>query len=558
MRQRTNIFYHLLAVLALASGCKKINSYLDKAESGGITEEQAFANFSEAQQFLANVYSSGLGNGDWFAPTNTTLDNSFCFTAATDDARCQYNYTYAPIVFNNGSLSPTNNPIDNWSKEYQAIRKVNDFLAHIDAVPVQDDNEAAGRSRMKGEGYFLRAYFYAELYKRYGAVPLITRVLSISDDLNIPRNTDDETVAFIVASCDSAVTLLPASYPPNNLGRATSGAAMMLKARTQLFAASLLHNPSNDPQKWRNAAASARAVMDLNIYHLADSFKTMLHTRASPEIIFQSTINQVFKVATDDWVRVQQPPGQGGGWANTQPLQNLVDAYEMKNGLPITDPASGYDPGNPYKDRDPRLAQTVIYNGMKWAGATIYTYVNSGANGLNYKAGATQTGYYMGGKMLDETSTLLTSYQPGSHYWVFMRYAETLLDYAEAQNEAVGPDPSVYDAVNQVRGRKSVNMPPLPAGLSQDEMREKIRHERRIEMALEDTRFWDIRRWRIGTQVMNDANGMRITKNTDGSYTYVPFLVESRVYKPAFDLFPIPQAEMQKNKALVQNEGYTN
>jgi hypothetical protein len=195
---------------------------------------------------------------------------------------------------------------------------------------------------------------------------------------------------------------------------------------------------------------------------------------------------------------------------------------------------------------------------MKWAGATIYTYVNSGANGLNYKAGATQTGYYMGGKMLDETSTLLTSYQPGSHYWVFMRYAETLLDYAEAQNEAVGPDQSVYDAVNQVRGRKSVNMPPLPAGLSQDEMRERIRHERRIEMALEDTRFWDIRRWRIGAQVMNAANGMRITKNTDGSYTYAPFLVENRVYKPAFDLFPIPQAEMQKNKALVQNEGYTN
>ncbi|HEY0272287.1 MAG TPA: RagB/SusD family nutrient uptake outer membrane protein, partial [Chitinophaga sp.] len=189
-----------------------------------------------------------------------------------------------------------------------------------------------------------------------------------------------------------------------------------------------------------------------------------------------------------------------------------------------------------------------------WAGATIYTYVGSGADGLNYKAGSTQTGYYLGGKMLDETSTLITSYQPGSHFWVFMRYAETLLDYAEAQNEASGPDQTVYAAIDSIRHR--AGMPSLPTGLSRDAMRERIRHERRIEMALEDTRFWDIRRWRIGTQVMKVANGMRITKNPDGTYHYAPFLVEDRIYKPAFDLFPIPQTEMEKNKALVQNEGY--
>lgn len=545
-----HIVFGGLTALALLSGCKKVNSYLDKAESGGITEDQVFSNYNEAQQFLANVYSSGLGSGDWFP------GSSFTFTAATDDARCQYNYTYAPVVFTNGTLSPTNNPIDGWAKYYQAIRKANDFLAHIDVVPDDGDpNEADGKTRMKGEAYFLRAFYYAELYKRYGRVPLISKVLTIDDNLNIPRNTDEETAAFITGNCDSAANLLPATYPATNLGRATKGAAMMLKARTLLFAASLLHNPSNDKQKWQAAAAAAKAVMDLGIYHLADSFKTMLHTRESPEIIFQNTINQVYKVVSDDWVRIQQPPGQGGGWANTQPLQDLVDAYEMNNGLPITEPASGYDPQNPYVNRDPRFAQTVIYNGIKWAGVNIYTYVNSGANGLNYKAGATQTGYYMGGKMLDETSTLITSYLPGSHFWVYMRYAETLLDYAEAQNEATGPDQSVYDAVNQVRGRKSVNMPALPAGLTQDQMRDHIRHERRIEMALEDTRFWDIRRWRIGTQVMNTANGMRINK-TGSTYTYAPFLVENRVYLPAFDLWPIPQTELLKNKALVQNDGY--
>jgi hypothetical protein len=161
----------------------------------------------------------------------------------------------------------------------------------------------------------------------------------------------------------------------------------------------------------------------------------------------------------------------------------------------------------------------------------------------------------MGGKMLDESSTLISSYKPGSHYWVFMRYAETLLDYAEAQNEAVGPDQSVYDAINEIRQRPSVNMPPLPDNLSQDEMRDAIRHERRIEMALEDTRFWDIRRWKIGNDVMKAAYGMKITKS--GSvYTYEKFLVEDRVWHEAFNYFPIPQTEMQRNKALVQNPGY--
>ncbi|HTI94472.1 MAG TPA: RagB/SusD family nutrient uptake outer membrane protein [Puia sp.] len=542
----------LIFLIMMITSCKKVGSYLDKAESGGTTEDQVFANYVQAQGFLANVYSAGLGTGDWFAG-----NNAFTWTAATDDARCQYNYAYAPIVYTNGSLSPTNNPIDAWPKYFQAIRKANDFLEHIDVVPTNNDpNLQEGKMRMKGEAYFLRAYYYAELYKRYGRVPLIDKVLSIDDDLNIPRSTDEQTVAFIVKNCDSASLLLPVSYPANNLGRATKGAAMMLKARTQLFAASLLHNASNDVQKWKDAAASAKAVMDLGVYHLVDNYKTMLHTRQSTEIIFQNTVNQVFKVATDDWVRVQQPPGQGGGWANTQPLQDLVDAYEMKNGLAITDPASGYDPQNPYKNRDPRMAMTVIYNGAPWAGTTIYTYVGSGANALNFKAGCTQTGYYMGGKMLDETSTLITSYVSGSHFWVYMRYGETLLDYAEAQNEAVGPDQSVYDAINAIRGRTSVAMPPLPAGLTKDQMREKIRHERRIEMALEDSRFWDVRRWRIGQQVMTAANGMRATKNANGTYTYAPFLVENRVYKPAYDLWPILQTELLKNKALVQNDGY--
>lgn len=223
----------------------------------------------------------------------------------------------------------------------------------------------------------------------------------------------------------------------------------------------------------------------------------------------------------------------------------------------ITDPTSGYDATKPYVGRDPRFYQSIIYDGCKWAGATINTYVGSGVDGLNYNnnAAATKTGYYVA-KLLDENATLITSYKPGSHYWVFMRYAEALLNYAEAKNEALGaPDQTVYDAVNQIRDRNNVKMPALPTGLSKEEMRQRIRHERRIELAFETHRFWDLRRWRSGTQEGTAAYGMRVTKSGT-VYTYEKFLLENRVYRPAFDLFPIPQTEREKNQALTQNQGY--
>lgn len=538
-----------IAVISITGACKKVTSYLDKAESGGISEEQVFGNYIQTDGFLANIYATGIGAGDWMPVY------SFTYAAACDEAKCPYNFSYGTVNFTNGLISPTNNPVDIWGATYQNIRKTNVFLAHIDNVPTSDPKQDAGKMRMKGEAYFLRAFFYQELYKRYGAVPLIDAVLNIDDDLQLPRNTDEEVVDFIVKDCDSAAALLPATYSADNLGRATKGAALLLKSRVLLYAASLLHNPDKKPEKWQRAADAAKAVMDLNLYRLDDNYKTLFHTRLSPEVIFQSTINQVWKVVANDWVRQTEPPSQGGGWGNLQPLQNIVDDYEMTNGKMITDPASGYDPNNPYVNRDPRFYQSIIYNGCKWAGATINTYVGAGVDGLNYNSASTKTGYYVA-KLLDENATLITSYKPGSHYWVFMRYAEALLNYAEAKNEVSGaPDQSVYDAVNQIRARKNVNMPPLPAGLSKDEMRQRIRHERRIELAFETHRFWDLRRWRIGTQEGTVAYGMRITK-TGTTFKYEKFVVENRVYQPAFDLFPIPQAEREKDQALTQNEGY--
>jgi hypothetical protein len=551
LTMRYKHFFWMLCLISWAGACNKTNSYLDKAETGGIPEDQVFNNYLQTEGFLANIYYSGINSGDWMPVY------SFTYAAACDEAKCPYNFSYGTVNFTSGLTSPTNNPVDIWAKSYQNIRKANILLKHIDDVPANDVNQEAGKTRMKGEAFFLRAFFYHELYKRYGAVPLVDVPLNKEDDLQLPRNKEEEVVAFIINDCDSAATLLPATYAATNLGRATKGAALMLKSRILLYAASLLHNPENKPEKWQQAADAAKAVMDLNVYRLDDNYKTLFHKRTSPEVIFQSTINQVWKSVDNDWVRHTQPPSQGGGWGNLQPLQNLVDEYEMKNGKYITDPSSGYNPANPYVNRDPRFSQSIIYNGCKWSGATINTYVGSGVDGLNNTANAasTKTGYYVA-KLLDENSTLITSYKPGSHYWVFMRYAEALLNYAEAKNEALSsPDHSVYDAINQVRARKNVGMPPLPAGLSKDEMRQRIRHERRIELAFEAHRFWDLRRWRIGMQEGTAAYGMRITKSGT-TFTYEKFLVENRVYKPAFDLFPVPQSEIEKDRQLSQNTGY--
>lgn len=548
---RTNKYIWLLCCMLLTSmtACKKANSYLDKAESGGISDKELFSDYAQTEAFLANIYATGIGAGDWMPVY------SFTYAAACDEAKCPYPFAYGTINYTNGLISPTNNPIDIWAKSYQNIRKVNIFLQHIDDLPVNSQAQEEGKSRMKGEAHFMRAFFYHELYRRYGAVPLLDRPLNIDEDLQIPRNSEDEVVEFIVKDCETAASLLPATYSAANLGRAPKGAAMLLKSRVLLYAASLLHNPENKPEKWQRAAAGAKAVMDMNVYRLDNNYKTLFHTRTSPEIIFQSTVNHVWKVVDNDWVRHTEPPSQGGGWGNLQPLQNLVDDYEMSNGKYITDPSSGYDAAKPYVGRDPRFYQSIIYDGCKWAGATINTYVGSGVDGLNYSTAATKTGYYVA-KLLDETATLITSYKPGSHYWVFMRYAEALLNYAEAQNEALSaPDQSVYDAINMIRDRANVKMPPLQTGLSKEEMRERIRHERRIELAFETHRFWDLRRWRIGTQEGTNAYGMKVTKSGT-VYTYEKFLLENRVYRPAFDLFPIPQTEREKDKALTQNPGY--
>ncbi|TDQ80168.1 RagB/SusD family nutrient uptake outer membrane protein [Sphingobacterium yanglingense] len=527
--------YFIIAILFCSCD---FNGYLDKAETGGLTEDEVFGDYIQTERFLANIYGD-LAN-DWMPA------NSFTYAAASDEAKCPVIYFNGPQVYTRGLLSPTYNPIDNWNALYASIRKVNRFINKIDQIPTVNSVQRDGKVRMKGEAHFLRAYFYLELFKRYGQVPLIDRVLQISDDLSLPRNTVDEVVAFIVGDCEAAIPLLPVVHSSNNLGRATKGASLMLKARTYLLAASPLHNPTDDQSKWQMAAHAAKEIMDLNVYDVDADYSGLFHKRSAKNLIFQSNFNN------DGWVKNMFIPSMHGvAWI--QPLQNLVDAYEMKNGLSIQEAGSGYDINNPYVGRDPRFYLSILYNGSTWKGETVQTYVG-GLDGLTSAEGSlTQTGYYLR-KLIDENAAVAPDYRAGDHYWIYMRYEDVLLMYAEAANEALAaPDDATHAAINRVRSR--VGMPNLPPNLDKIQMRERIRRERQIELAFESSRFWDIRRWKIGEEVMPKAMGMRILKN-GATYSYEPFLVENRIYRNTYNLFPIPQPEINKNENMHQNVGY--
>lgn len=527
-------------------GCD-IDKYLDKAESGGLTLEEVFGDYAQAEKFLSNIYAQ------------LPVDYTNKYTNASDDSESPHG-TAGENQINNGVFSPASNPFNNWTATYQAIRSANIFLQNADRIPVVNQNQSTGKPRMIGEATFLRAYFYAELFRRWGGVPLITEPLDINQSMQIPRNTAAEVVDFLIQECDKAADLLELEYPSIHLGRATKGAALALKSRVLLHYASALHNPSNDPQLWQQAADAAKAVIDLDFYALHNDYKALFHTRTSREIIFQSTVNYTnFTLQTF-------VPSQGGQVGIT-PLQNLVDMYEMTNGelpflsenpgiAPTINPASGYNPERPYENRDPRFYMSILFNGATWRQQPVYTYQGAPLDGIGGGFNNTTTGYYLA-KMVDQNSSRTPTIQNGNYYWIYFRYAEILLNYAEALNEALSaPNSEVYRAINEIRERPGVNMPRIPAELSKAQMRKRIRNERRIELAFEGQRYFDLKRWRIGAQVVPNAYGMHITRRDDGSFVYNRFLVENRVYPNHFDLFPIMQTEINRNNALEQNPDY--
>jgi hypothetical protein len=357
---------------------------------------------------------------------------------------------------------------------------------------------------------------------------------------------------------------LPASqadWGAADKGRATAGAALALKSRVLLYAASPFYNPSGDATKWAAAAAAAKQVIDLNKNALLPLAQlgslwdfSVAASNYSAEVIFATSVSATNSIESNN------APISYEGKGRTDPTQELVNAFEMKvSGKPITDNTSGYSATDPYSTtgaaaRDPRLALFIIYNGQSFKSKAVETFIG-GKDNVPTNINNTKTGYYLR-KFLSESAAWATGTTAVNRNrpWIFFRYAEILLNYAEALNEASGPVPDVYTYINQVRTR--AGMPNLPIGLSKDDMRIRIQNERRVELCFEGHRFFDVRRWKKGDEFFNKpVTGIQITK-TGTALSYTPFTVESRTFADKNYLFPIPQIELVKVTKLMQNTGY--
>ncbi len=502
----------------------------------------------------------------------TMIDNNL-FAAVSDEAQ-----NVTPVSetqrFNEGSWSAYYNPDDYYSKAYQGIHDVNYYLENsVDYVKRlalnRDTMNATGLTQYKtdvkncnwlrNEAKALRAYYYFELMKRYGGVPLITHTYELNENANLPRESVDNIVKAIVNDIDEVKDELVVNWKTVGFsdmeGRLTKGAALSIKARALLYAASPLFNPDNNLEKWEAAAQACYDIISMNEYKLHTSYASLFTTKitnTSKETIWAIRMGQ-----TNAFERANYPVGTPGGSTGICPSQNLVSAYEYK-----TEP----NPDNPYEGLDPRFAFSIVYNNSQWNGRTIEMW--SGGQDDPVKLKTSPTGYYLR-KFLNENQNLVNDAKE-IRSWIVFRYAETLLNYAEAMNEAYGPDndPKGYgktarEAVNEIRNRSGVRMPAVTVPFGNIlAMREAIKHERRIELAFEDHRYWDLKRWDDAKNVLNEpVRGIKVTKNMEDenpSFSYSEYEVSKRVFvAPKMNLYPIPQSEIVKSQnVLTQNPNW--
>jgi len=392
---------------------------------------------------------------------------------------------------------------------------------------------------------------------RWGEVPLLSQVQNPFNDpeaIYYKRNAVGEVVEAITKDLDEAAALLPVTYSarPNNWGRASKMIALALKGRVLLYHASPLFNPAGDQVRWQAAATACKAALDTalnNGYTLNGSYGEIFTQYFNKEVIWSRPAPGAFG---DGGIDREMNPRGANGYGNINPVQELVNDYEMKStGLPITDAASGYNPQRPYDGRDPRFYATILYPGAMWKGRLLDPNDADAP-----RSGQISTNYWPR-KYLLESVNLFAGTGASDRKWVLLRTAELYLNYAEAQNEAAGPGTEVNDAVNAVRAR--ADMPDF-AGGSKETVREKIRHERRIELALEDHRFWDVRRWKIAEVVDNkEIHGVTVSGSGNVTYTYP--VIEKRVFDTRRNYWlPVPQNEIDKvsgrNTGFSQTQGW--
>lgn len=560
----TKFFRYVFVSMAVGSAFTlcSCNDFLDREEDSFIGKTATFDSYNRTKQYLTYAYSllpEGLNRFSGGALLGAATDDA-CFAIESSNIQ----------QFNNGSWNALSNPDNVWDRYFAGIAKcctllensnhINLDISRLDpAKRVEYENNLKDIRMWRAEAHFLRAYFNFELLKRYGPIPIIKSTLDINKDYSdTPRPTMKEVVEFIANDCDMAadsLELTPWRNMNDAFGRATKGAALALKSRLLLYAASPLYvdfgdideaNKPSDATLWKAAADAAKAVIDLNQYELASAYDDLFKNDfQNKEYIF------VRRYPSNSDFEKSNFPVSYGGKGGTNPSQNLIDDYEMLDGTAFdwNDPVKA---AHPFENRDERLLATVLMNGVLFKGKRVATYPG-GADAMP-NPNATKTGYYLR-KFLNENVNIQTGGGSDGHVVPLFRLAEIYLNYAEALNEYDPTNPDIAVYLNKIRER--VSLPDVPSGLTQEQMRTLIHHERRVELAFEEHRFWDVRRWKVASSTLGaPVKGVKITQDDAGNFTYSPVQVEQRVFQPKMYWYPIPQSEVLKLHHWEQNKGW--
>ncbi|MFO7657737.1 MAG: RagB/SusD family nutrient uptake outer membrane protein [Bacteroidales bacterium] len=596
---------HILVTLLVLIVCFSCgDDFLENESNELLTDANQWATEKNADIFLNDIYGS-------LPRWNNTPDQLDNYTDDNDAGPYWQSASWKQGVLTPTVPAFTYTQFDalcdwaNWRNAFIQIRKCNLFLQKVKENS-ENYTDAVWYKKRIDEARFIRAFTYSYMMMHYGGLPIITHPqnrTTEADKLGQPRSTFEETVNFISSELDSIVknNALPLKYNANDpdAGRVTLGAALVLKGYVELFAASPAFNAdipaaangtgatteqiklagygNYDVQRWAKAAATNKQFIESfeGTYKLFPNLATFW-TEANEyneEVIFdkqhikQSALASNFEVFGGVvWILESY-----FCWGNYCPTQELVDDFVMANGKPITDPTSGYDTLHPYVNREKRFYDFIVYNGAPYKTSwmpktdTVFTRIDKvkkSKNQIDFATDdVTNTGYYSKKRVNPD---VIPGWGNSGLNYVFFRYAEVLLNYAEAQNEAVGPDATVYDAINKVRARS--NVPSLEntygSSLDQAQMREIIRRERRVELCFENKRFFDIIRWGIAEDVMNkELHGMMITntipKNNSGIWIYTKIGIgHPHVFSNKMYLTPIAQSVIDRNSNIIQNPGY--
>lgn len=593
------IHYILIATAILLSvgSCKK--DFLDVKPLDKFSDEAVWKDPALIQTFVNNIYL-GIPHGFSNIMMSSLVDEStynadFGTSNVTKSLVTPSDYS----IFDENYWTGNRQRGMNWTWIYKFVRACNVFFANIDNAPF--DNQA-DKNRMKGEVYFLRGYLYHNLVSMYGGVPIIDKAYTLTDSFNVTRSSYENSVKFIVAQLDSAASLLPLV---TEKGRATKGAALALKSRVLLHAASDLYNTDgawaagytnkelisyiggNRQSRWQAAKDAAKAVIDLGIYSLykenpapgentSKNYSDLFLSKESPEDIFL----RYFTTKTDENWDGYNPglynnPNGWHGWGSNTPIGQMVDAYEMADGSKF-DWNNPTHKASPYTNRDPRFYASINYEGAVWrprpsdAAAQdpigiiqVGYYEKPNGDliaGLDTRNSpiedwnGTYTGYYLR-KFIDPT--LDAQFVKQTVPWRYIRYTEIILNYAEAA-VALGQETEAKTYINKIR--KRAGMPDITE--SGAALVDRYRNERRVEMAFEDQRYFDVRRWMITPTAYQDALGVSVRykiNSTGGIISGPVFTVitaQDREWNPRFYFFPIKLDELNRNNKLVQNPLY--